>query len=309
MPALSQKPSSRKAGEGGPAPSRDMFTVAAIWLPVVCLVVWVAAVVIVSALQPPNVEDVVRKMLLWGWIALWCVIFGLWYAHLRVHEHSSARGLYARLTLTPPSGSVVALAGGFAVRKAYLAFCFVIVGFATVLIWFADPEAQRGVLLAITLFTAVFGLSMAAWALRSSNRRAQKLVVPLGLALTRTPELMLLPSMASARMPVVMQGAQVFAGTRHGRLVRIAHLPDLAVTSVIAAQGETLWPTPPIAPETASRMAEMTGELASSFANVSVTTNTEGVRVERRGNGAGRHFLHDLLLAEIVADTGKPGTR
>lgn len=269
------------------------------YLPVGWLGLWLGSVVLVSALQPPDVEAVVERMLLWGWVGLWCLIFGLWYADTR-RAGRPVKTLYTRLALVPPPRSAIAAAGGGHIRVAYLAFCIVVVGFATVLIWFSDEATQGRLLLGMIGFVAVVGLPMMVWALRSGYRDMAALLAPLGLAVTQTPEFLVVPGVLNRRARVYMEGAQVFAGERHGRTVGMVQKPGIAVTSVLAPEGGTLWSDPPPAPATAEQMAELTGEPASSFANVTVTTDARGVQVERRGNGAGRHFLIDLLLAEAI---------
>lgn len=270
------------------------------YLPVGWLGLWIGSVVLVSLLQPPDVEAVVERMLLWGWVGLWCLIFGLWYADIR-RGGRPAKALYARLALTPPSRGAIAVAGGGYIRVAYLAFCIVVVGFATVLFLVTDEAMQGQPLLAMAGFVVVVGMPMMVWALRSSYRDMAAMLAPLGLAVTQTPELVMVPGLFGARNRVLLQGAQVFAGERHGRIVGMVQKPDLAVTSVLATEGGALWSDPPSAPATVEQMAELTGEPAASFAKVTVTTIAAGVQVERRGNGAGRHFLTDLLLAEAIA--------
>ena len=49
-------------------------------------------------------------------------------------------------------------------------------------------------------------------------------------------------------------------------------------------------------------MARLTGEPPSAWKGATLVAGLDGVTVTRTGNGAGRWCLHDLLLAETVAD-------
>lgn len=269
-------------------------------LPVVWLGLWVGAIILVSALQPPDVEAVVRKMFLWGWVVLWCIVVGIWYAYLRSGKPRDLAQLYSRLALTPPSPRALSLAGGGRLSLAYLMFMVVVVAFVTVLFGIDGESAQRPLLLAMIGLVAVVGLPLTVLALRSSKAGMEELLAPLGLEATQAPKLGFAHGLASGRTRLTLEGAQVFAGMRHGRAVSIVQRPDLAITLVEPSE-LTPWLDPPIAPGTAEEMAGLTGEPASSFTDVTVTTAPEGVRVERRGSDAAKRFLLDLALAEAVA--------
>jgi hypothetical protein len=49
-------------------------------------------------------------------------------------------------------------------------------------------------------------------------------------------------------------------------------------------------------------MSKLTELQPGMWKGAAADVHAEGVTVSRSGNGAGRWFLHDLLLAEMVAD-------
>lgn len=271
-------------------------------LPLIWLGVWVVAMIAVSALQPPDVEAVVRRLFIWGWVGLWCLVFGIWYARIRGGRSRRLARLYSRLALTPPDRRALAAAGGRSLSSAYLLFAVVVVAFATVLLGVDRESSQRPLLLAMIGFVGAVGLPLAAWALRAGRSDMGVFLAPLGLGVIEAPDIGLARGFASGRTRLTLEGAQVFEGERRGRAVSVVQRPDLLITSVEPLGGAP-WPASPPAPGGAEEMAALMGEAASSFDGVTVTTTPEGVRVERRGPGAGRHLLLDLALAEAVAES------
>ncbi|MBK5221374.1 MAG: hypothetical protein JJE52_00550 [Acidimicrobiia bacterium] len=86
---------------------------------------------------------------------------------------------------------------------------------------------------------------------------------------------------------------------RHRWVVAITHGTDLALTR-IEGRFETRTLSSP------TRIATLTGRPAKEWRKVTVTSSGEGIEVTRRTNGAGRWMLHDLHLAERMADAA-PG--
>jgi hypothetical protein len=83
-------------------------------------------------------------------------------------------------------------------------------------------------------------------------------------------------------------------GTRYGRQVMMIQQANRAITFVHA-------PVPARTIESGADMARLTGEPPSVWKGATLVAGVDGVTVTRKGNGAGRWCLHDLLLAETVA--------
>lgn len=267
-------------------------------LPLAWLAVSVVAVIVVSALQPPDVEAIVNRLLLVGWIGFWCLVFGIWLVQVRRGVSREAVDRYLSLALTTPSARASAsFNSGTRISLAYLAFCAVVVAFGTV----AFITGGNGpVLYAMVGFVVLVGLPLMFYALRTARADMSELMAPLGLEVSETPSLGLTRGLGSGRLRVTLDGAQVFAGERHGRVVNIAQRPGLAVTLVEPLGGEP-WSREPVAPDSTEALADLIGAPADAFVGVTVTASADGVRVERRGNAAAASFLLDLALAEKLA--------
>ncbi len=268
-------------------------------LPLAWLAIWVLGLIVVSALQPPDVEALVNKLFLAGWVVLWVLILGIWLAQIRRGVSRDAVDLYERLALTPPTPRAKASIDSSArVSLAYLGFAFIVVALATIA--FATGGGGA-VLIAMVGFVAVVGIPLMVVALRSVRADIGALMTPLGLEVTEIPALGLTRALASGRVRMTMDGAQVFAGERHGRVVSVAQRPNLAITLVEPLGGES-WLNAPPEPRSAEEMAALTGASTASFANVTVTTSPQHVRVVRQGGAASSQSLLDLALAEAIAD-------
>lgn len=268
-------------------------------LPLAWLAIWVLGLIVVSALQPPDVEALVNKLFLAGWVVLWVLILGIWLAQIRRGVSRDAVDLYERLALTPPTPRAKASIDSSArVSLAYLGFAFIVVALATIA--FATG-GSGAVLLAMVGFVAVVGVPLMVVALRSVRADMEALMTALGLEVTETPAFWLTRGLASGRVRMTMDGAQVFAGQRHGRVVSVAQRPNLAITLVEPLGGEP-WLHAPPEPSSAEEMAALTGASAASFANVTVTTSPQHVEVERQGGAVTSQSLLDIALAEAIAD-------
>ncbi|HSL59486.1 MAG TPA: hypothetical protein VK866_16690, partial [Acidimicrobiales bacterium] len=125
---------------------------------------------------------------------------------------------------------------------------------------------------------------------------AAVLLAPLGLRVTEVPSMLL-----AGTAP--MRGALTIVGRRHGRDVTVTQTPSRSLTEVrgVGAPATGSW--------TPARMAALTGLRVGTLRDVEVRESDGAVTVTRSGNGAGRWFLHDLVLAEAVADRRAAGER
>lgn len=137
---------------------------------------------------------------------------------------------------------------------------------------------------AVLVAWAVVGMA----AMGRAYGAAGEVFAPLGLRTTSVPR----------KVPgAPLVGSLRLAGKRQGRAVEITQWPSRAVTRV-----DGRFPAATVADPV--RLAAVTGEDAGAWRCVRAVAGEDGVVVERRGNGAGRHVLQDLLLAECLAGAG-----
>lgn len=184
----------------------------------------------------------------------------------------------------PPKRLVV---GGFAAATVVvLAAMFVI------------QDGERSPWLLYTLIGVVVpGCVVAfAWALPQAFGAASRALGPLGLRVVATPSYVPHVAAGGGRL----DGAVVYGGERHGRRVEISQTPAEALT--VVHLGGRRDGSPGGAPTTASEMSLLTGEPEAAWRRVVVEFGPAYVAVRRRRSGAAGWLLHDLLLAEVVAD-------
>ena len=105
-----------------------------------------------------------------------------------------------------------------------------------------------------------------------------------------------------------LEGAIAYTGERHGRHVSVRIEGNTVTTELsgkvtgfdVKARGERLQANPS-SPEAVAAVLEPL-RASSYWKGVTARGGNHGVTVERRGNGAGQHWMRDLWLAEHLAD-------
>ena len=201
------------------------------------------------------------------------------------------RGQRAHL---PPAGGTAgsgpalraAARGTRGTQSGYLLFAGVTSALLLAAIGWGEAGPYRELFFALLVLVLLWlGYSLLAW--RRGFGSAATLLAPLGLALTEIPQ----PVGGSGGLA----GELRFAGHRRGRPVSVRQAGALAVTELRGG----FQPRSVTSPAT---LASMTGEPARCWRDVAAQAGPEAVGVRRTGNGAGRWFLYDLLLAERLAE-------
>lgn len=268
------------------------------WWPAICLVaigIWAAATLSASHIWPdepaaPRYAFVVCGAVVFGFV------FGYSFWTIRRSHLHVQNDLYERLALTPVTSGTVrrATRGMYRLVHVYLAFGVIVTGVALAAIAVGDGGWQRRLIL-ISVGVVVFWLLYMFHAFRVVIRSSDDLFAPLGLRLVELP----VGRTGLLHDIVTVEGGVGYAGERHGRAVSIVQTPKLAATWVDGARGDEWMPRIP------AEMATFTGQPMRCWRDVTVEHADEGeILVQRRGRDAGRWFLHDLLLAEKVAESG-----
>lgn len=274
-------------GSGAPTASR--------WWLVGCLLgiaLWVGVTVIVGSRyggpsnpRPGSIAFAVGGAVFFG------VVFAVAAVGMRRSQYTSRSELYDRLAVAPVDPSTIrrATRGMYRIGYTYLAFGALVTGLGLAAIGFGDDDGGSWMFtVMIVLIVLWFGYML--FALRRVYTSTDVLFAPLGLHLEEVPSYVVHWFGGTS-----LSGAMTYGGTRHGRHVSITQEPKQAVTVV---QGHVSARKPP---KTPAQMATLTGEPAGRWRGVTVEVSADQVAVIRRGNGAGRWFLNDLLLAEAVA--------
>lgn len=141
-----------------------------------------------------------------------------------------------------------------------------------------------------------------------AHEASDRLLAPLGLATVARPELRIEPRPGGDGMQPHVRGRTVLGGTRHGRRVEVALESGRARTTVatasapfelkghrqrLRAEGDV--PAP---------VQQLIASLKAStvWTSVEVTAGAEGIVIRRKTKGTGQPWLHDLWLAERLAD-------
>ena len=138
-------------------------------------------------------------------------------------------------------------------------------------------------------------------------------VAALGLKETERPEVRIHRTpMGPGPFDHDLEGAIAYAGRRHGRHVSVRIEGNTVTTELtgkvagfdVEVRGGRLRASP----GSPAAITEALDPLSPSahWKGVTVRGGDHGVTVERRGSGAGAHWLRDLWLAEHLADAAKP---
>lgn len=196
--------------------------------------------------------------------------------------------LYRRLAVVATPAAAARAAARQGARTGYLHLLFA--GLTTAVMMTIIGLGEQGPYEALF---AILGGLVIGWlvylviALRRAFRVAADLLAPLGLSIVETPGWV--PAGGGR-----VAGRMVIEGVRHGRKVTISQTTREAVTSIEAD-------LPQRSLTGAATMASMTGQPVRAWRGVTARTGSAGVSVRRTGNGAGRWYLYDLLLAEQLA--------
>jgi hypothetical protein len=260
---------------------------------VVGIVAWLGATVFVAATNPDpsDATPILRTFAIAGG-----VFFGLVFAgaawEVRHTQTDASERLYHRLAVAavPRRAIRAAVRRTRGMQHTYLAFAAVTTGLLLTMIAFGEAGPYR------ELAAAMMALVMA-WLIYSivAHDRAfavsGELLAPLGLAVTDVPGYALRPYGGGGDLV----GRLAFAGERYGRQVSVSQAPRVAATEVRGAFRSRSVTSP-------TTMASLTGEPARFWQDVEARAGDGRVLVRRSGNGAGRWYLYDLLLAERLAD-------
>ena len=261
-----------------------------------CLVgiaVWIGVTVFVASRYggPGDSRPATLAFTICG-AAFFAAVFAVAGVRMRQSQLRARTDLYDRLALTPVSEATIrqATRGAFTIGYVYLAFGVLVTAFGLAAIAADGTRWSRPLLLAMVALVLLWLVYMV-FALRRVYSTSDALMAPLGLQLVATPAYVT-NWFGDGRQLV---GAVSYAGSRHGREISITHEPKRAMTVARGSIGNGRAPT------SMERMAALTGESARCWRGVVVERSDGQVAVVRRGNGAGRWFLHDLLLVEAAA--------
>jgi hypothetical protein len=253
---------------------------------------WMGATVYVAATNPdPSDAGPMLRTFGIGGAAFSGIALAAAGLEIRRNQGRASRRLYRRLALQDVAEQVMRTAGRRTGGVAYLYLMFG--GVATGLFFAGIAVAPDGPYEALTLAAAVVVVAWAGlvpFAVRRTFGSAGDVLAPLGLKVTSIPTW-------RARWyggGGDLHGKIVMTGQRHGRRVTIEQTGKLAVTAAGGRFGNR-------SIGSANTMAWLTGEPASCWRRVRARAGGGGVEVRRTGNGAGRWYLYDLLLAEQLA--------
>jgi hypothetical protein len=222
------------------------------------------------------------------------VFFGVTFAGaavgIRRQRGAVDEDVYRRLLLVETSDRTVRAVTGGHRRLGYTYVVFGVITTALALVAFGlgsdrwSPPLLYGALAIVLAWCVVALRSMS-----SVPTVGDALLSPLGLRVTSVPAFAALPS---GRGRLV--GPMTFAGERHGRSVVVEQRPSSSTTRISGSRPRQVVSGP-------TELAARTGIDATRWRGVRVESGPDGVVVRRRGNGAGRWMLEDLLLAETLA--------
>jgi hypothetical protein len=202
--------------------------------------------------------------------------------------------LYNRLALTPvpPEAAANASIGLYHVGYVTLTFAAIVTGLGLGAIAVGSGNIWESRLLGAMGTVLVLWLSYMIYAFSRVTPLTDELYAPLGLHLESLP----IHHTSWFHGITSVEGAVTYAGNRHRRDVVIMVGMKEAVTVMKG-------PVTAVPPRTAAEMQQLSGEASPSWRNVAVEIVDGDVVVRRTGNGSSHWLLHDLLLAEAVANS------
>jgi hypothetical protein len=255
---------------------------------VVGLSAWIGATVWAAATvdDPSDAAGRVLGTFAIGGAAFFALTFAGAAVGIRRQRGTFDDDLYRRLIVVETPERVVraAVAGHRRLGYVYVGFGAVTTGLALAAIGLGTCRWSSPLLYGALALVIVWSVVAS-----MSGSSGSVVVSPLGLRVTSTPGIARLPS---GRGRFV--GSMTMVGERHGRSVAIEQRPTSATTTIRGAR--------PVGVVTlAAELAARTGLDADRWHRVRAESGPDGVVVRRRGNGAGRWLLEDLLLAESLA--------
>jgi hypothetical protein len=251
---------------------------------------WLAATVYTAATlaDPSDPAPVLGTFAIGGGLFIALVLVGAGW-DLRRNRRAVSSRLYRRLAVREVSERA---ARAVARRTSgtvpvHLAFAGISSGLMFTVIGLGEDGPYRELFLAMGGLLLVW-LGFSGWALRRAFGVAGDLLAPLGLAVTGVPAW-------SAAGGGRLVGEIRLAGERAGRPVSVRQGTRAAVTEIRGRFRDRSVTSP-------TTIASLTGEPARCWRRVVARVGAGAVVVRRTGNGAGRWYLFDLLLAERLAE-------
>lgn len=253
---------------------------------------WIGATVYVAATNEDqgDYQPVLRAFAVSGAV-FFAAVFGTAAVQMRRRQTQVTDALYERLAGPDVAADAIRSArratGG--VGPTYLLFAAVTTALVLLAIGLGEDGPTAQLYYAAGAIVLVWLVYMAC-ALRRVYAASDVMLKPLGLRIVEVPGWAnLLVSEAGG-----LTGQLGIAGERNGRPVSIIQRTRWCA---VAIEG-TFEPRTLTSP---TAMAALTGEPPIRYRRVHAEAGTDGVSTVRRGNGAGRYVLHDLLLAECLA--------
>lgn len=231
---------------------------------------WVGVTIVAAVLNddPADAGPVTTTFAVAGAV-FFTITFGAASLQMRNRRTRVATDLYRRLALTEVDE--VETHGLVGIGWTYLFFGAATTGLMLLAIGLNDEDVFPILLWTVVALVGVWLIVMVV-GLRRAFTATDAFAAPLGLRLVGTD----------------------LVGERHGRAVEIRQGFDGSTTTVAGS-------FPPQSVANPQQLGGLTGQPWTSFRRVRADCGPEGVVVERRGNGAGRWVLVDLLLAETLA--------
>lgn len=261
---------------------------------VVGIAAWLASTVFVAATNPDpsDATPILRTFAIAGGVFFGLVFAGGAWEVWHTQTDASER-LYRRLAVraVPRRAIRAAVRRTRSMRHTYLIFAAVTTGLLLTMIGFGEAGPYRELAAAMMVLVVAWLGYLLLIARNRAFEVSGELLAPLGLVVTDLPGYVLRPYGGGGDLV----GRLAFAGERHGRQVSVNQAPQAAATEVRGA-------VQPRSITSATTMASITGEPARFWQDVEARAGDGRVLVRRSGNGAGRWYLYDLLLAERLAD-------
>jgi hypothetical protein len=262
------------------------------------LALWVTAIVVTGTRADPSDADATKPAIVGGGAVFFLGVFSAAAIGIARSTRREPEALFDRLALTTvPKGAIRAMGRrSRLIGYGYVVFGALITGLGLAVVAVGDAERARPLFLAMMIVLGLWLVLMVV-ALWQAVTMSGEVFAPLGLALTGLPSVHV--SVIAER--TWLTGAVSYAGVRHGRSVSITQNVKGAATLL----GLERWSDRPGSiPSTPGQMAALTGKPVRCWRHVEVAVEQGVLLVVRTGNAAGGWMLHDLLLAEAIADAG-----